>query len=176
MTSAYNRIVERVDAVLDASFWINAERSGLTPHLLDYFRLFVPPLVARELRVLVERVADPPPAATLFAVWQGLGHVEVVPPTWMFARFDAGEDEAIALAQERDWVLLIDDARPRDYSRGPLRLRVFDSPAFAVLLYQQGRLSYETVVAALQRSQANRRVVTDALISLERWHRRRGGE
>jgi predicted nucleic acid-binding protein len=166
--------VERLDAVLDASFWINAERSGLSQYLLDYFRLSAPPRVVEEVTFLSKRLSEPPSAAVLFAAWQARGLVEMVAPEGGFGRFDAGENEAIALARERGWVLLIDDEAPRHYSRGPLGLRVIDSPAFAVFLYDQRRLLYAEAVGALRRSQAGQRMVGEALIALELLARRKG--
>jgi len=63
-------------------------------------------------------------------------------------------------------VLLIDDSAPRDWSRGPARLRVVDSPAFAVFLYDQGRLDYVQTTMALAQSQAAHRVVREASMLL----------
>lgn len=160
--------------MVDASFWINAERSGLVPYLLDYFRLAVPPRVAEELTTLLGQVSYPPPAAVLFAEWHERGLIEITPPQGSYSRFDAGENEAIALARERGWVLLIDNSAPRDYSRGPLRLRVVDSPAFAVFLYDQGRLSFLHALTALQQSRAARRVVREASVLLRRLARLKG--
>ena len=171
---AYNGIVERFPAVLDAPFWINAEHSGLTLHLLDYFHLVASQLVAEELTVLIERISEPPAAAILFAEWRAHGHVEILSPQSAFERFDAGENEAIALAQEHGWVLLIDDAAPRHFSRGPLRLRIIDSAAFAVFLYDQARLDYSGAMNALLRSHAGRRMVGEARVALELLARRKG--
>lgn len=179
MHFAYNWSVadkhrEPQDAVLDASFWINAERAGLAPYLLEYFSITAPPRVEAELMVLLGPGLDPPPAATLFAEWRRRGQIQIASPQQSFSRFDPGENEAIALAQERGWVLLIDNGAPRDFGRGPLGLRVVDSPAFAVLLYDQGRLTYAQTVAALHRTRAARRVVREALLLLTRLARRKG--
>lgn len=158
--------------MLDASFWINADRSGLTRYLLDYFELSTPPMVADELTR--SQAPQPRPAQATFVFWRDRGDIRVIAPQTSFERFDAGENEAIALARERDWALLIDDAAPRHFSRGPLRLRVIDSPAFAVFLYDQGRLSYVEAIGALLRSHAGRGMVNEALVVLETLARRRG--
>jgi hypothetical protein len=155
--------MHRPDAVVDASFWINAERSQLVDYLPEYFALWVPPLVVEELTT-----------AARFADWLKRGEARLLSPEGRFERFDAGENEAIALALERDWVLLMDDQAPRHFSRGPLRLRVVDSPAFAVFLYDQGRLSRAEAVAALRESQAGRRMVSEAQVTLELIARRKG--
>lgn len=163
----------RVPAVLDASFWINAVRAGITPYFRDYFTLATAPRVAAELTARLGQT-HPPEAAVLFQDWQQRGLVQVVAPHGTLDRFDAGENEAIALAQERGWVLLIDNGAPRDFSRGPLDLRVIDSPAFTVFLYDRGHLDYRQASAALAQSQAARRIVREALILLAETARRKG--
>lgn len=100
--------------------------------------------------------------------------IEIVAARQALGRFDAGENEAIALAKEQGWVLLIDNGAPRDWSRGPLGLRVVDSPAFAVFLYDQGRLDYRRAAEALGHSQAARHIVREALILLAESARRKG--
>lgn len=164
----------RTLAVLDASFWINASRSGLLQYLPEYFLLTAPLRVAAELTALLPQ-PQPPVTAVTFAEWQQRGLIQIVAPQQTLQQFDAGENEAIALAQERGWVLLIDNSVPRDWSRGPMGLRVIDSPAFAVFLYDQGRLDYGRVTIALAGSRAARRVVREALILLAELARRKGG-
>jgi len=105
-------------AVLDASFWINAVRAGLAAYLTDFFSLTAPPRVVEEVTALLDR-APAPEAAVMFRDWQQRGIVEVVAPGEPLDRFDVGENQAIALAQERNWTLLIDNSAPRDWSRGP---------------------------------------------------------
>jgi hypothetical protein len=53
---------------------------------------------------------------------------------------------------------------------------VVDSPAFAVFLYDQGRISYARVTEALARTQAARRVVREVLILLADLSRQKGGK
>jgi hypothetical protein len=162
-----------IPAVLDASFWIDAVRAAIAPYLTDYFSLAAPPRVAQELTALLG-LAYPPEPAVRFQDWQGRGLIESVAPQQVVERFDAGENEAIALAQERRWVMLIDNGAPRDWSRGPLGLRVIDSPAFAVFLYDRGRLDFHQVTAALTQTQAARHIVREALILLADVARRKG--
>ncbi|HEX5415943.1 MAG TPA: hypothetical protein VFZ25_09780 [Chloroflexota bacterium] len=164
----------RKPAVLDASFWVNLARSGLLPYLNDYFILHAPPKVVEELSVLLT-VVNPPEPVVRFDEWLKAGRVQFTAPQGTFARFDAGENEVTALARERGWVLLIDNHEPRDYSRGPLALTVVDSPAFAVFLFDQGRVSEQEAATALARSHAARRVVREALVLLTELTRRKGG-
>jgi hypothetical protein len=51
---------------------------------------------------------------------------------------------------------------------------VVDSPAFVVFLYDQGRLEYDEAAAALHRTHAGRRMVTEALVALELLARQKG--
>jgi predicted nucleic acid-binding protein len=152
-------------AVIDASFWINAERSGLLEYLPDYFVLKAPVEVAREITFTLGQ-SVPAQAATVFEEWHGKDLVEIVEPAGTFARFYAGENQAIAFAALHGCMLLIDNSEARHFSRGPLRLRVVDSPTFAVFLYDQGRLTYEQTREILRVSLAARRVVREAVIVL----------
>lgn len=95
-----HRDVARAEAVLYASFWINAERTGVVAFLTDYFDLAAPPRVATELTALLGG-PRPPGAAVLFDAWRAQGLIRIVAPRVAAARFDPGENEAIALAQER---------------------------------------------------------------------------
>jgi hypothetical protein len=162
-----------VPAVLDASFWINAVRSRVAHYLVDYFSLVAPPRVAAETTALLD-LPHPPEAAVLFREWQQRGLIREATPLRAVDRFEPGENEAIALAQECGWVLLIDNSAPRDWSRGPGGLRVIDSPAFVVFLYDQGRLDYAQATTIIAQSQAARRVARDALLLLVALMRRKG--
>jgi hypothetical protein len=44
--------MDKHNAVLDASFWINTHRSGLVDYLLDYFDLVVPTQVIHEIEYM----------------------------------------------------------------------------------------------------------------------------
>lgn len=165
--------MELADAVLDASFWINPEHSGLTVYLPEYFSLWVPPVVVGEITAPLHPGGDMAPAAQLFIDWLENGTISLVSPAVSLGQFDAGENQAIALALERGWLILMDDRYPYHFSRGPLGLAVVDSPAFAVFLFDQGRLTYAEAVVALRRSTCGRRIVRQALIGLESLRRRK---
>ena len=69
--------MQRQNAVVDASFWINAERSQLVAYLPEYFALWVPPLVVEELAT-----------ATRLADWLQRGEARLLTPEGRFGRFD----------------------------------------------------------------------------------------
>ena len=82
----------------------------------------------------------------------------VTPVNW----FQQGENQAIALASERGYWLLIDDSNPYHLakSRG---IRVFGTPDFVIVLYDQGRLSYENAQIALQAMQVSKHLRREAM-------------
>jgi len=61
-----------------------------------------------------------------------------------------GEAHAISLAQERSWVLLINDYRPLQFARS-LGIRCVSVPDFCVLLYAEGKITLRAVRGYLRR-------------------------
>lgn len=70
--------------------------------------------------------------------------------------------------------MLIDNAAPRDWGRGRLGLRVIDSPAFIVFLYDKGKLDFQAAVVALTHCQVARSVVREAYALLGSLAQERG--
>ena len=121
-------------ATLDGSFWINAHRSGLLPHVLAHYALHYTPGVAAELSPSF-------PSGREFWRLMGAGSlVEVAAPSGgAVQELGPGERSVINLALQRsDWLLLLDDYRPFQEAvrRG---VRVLYSPVLAVALFQEGR-------------------------------------
>jgi predicted nucleic acid-binding protein len=65
-------------------------------------------------------------------------------------RFGWGEAHAIALAYERSWGLLINDARPLAFAQS-LGITCVCVPDFCVLLYSQSKITYPAVRGYLRR-------------------------
>jgi len=84
--------------------------------------------------------------------WNIAAQVGVVPylPECPLAQFGTGEAGAIALAQERGWVLLINDYRPLQLAQS-LGLHCVGVPDFCVLLYAERRITYRAVRGYLRR-------------------------
>lgn len=76
-------------------------RTRTVSYLPDYLSLTTVPRVATELTALIG-LPRPPEPAVLFQEWQRRGLIEIATPRQTIERFDAGENEAIALAQEGD--------------------------------------------------------------------------
>ena len=158
--------MDKHNAVLDASFWINAHRSGLVDYLLDYFDLVVPTQVMHEIEYMPPDVGQLTPAGETFRRWREDGRLKVQDPAAPVDWFHPGENAAIGLAQEQGYVLLMDDQAP--YHLAKLRgLRAVASTDFVVLLYVDRRLSYDETAAILARSEAARHLKRAAMTALE---------
>lgn len=161
------------NAIIDSSFWINAHRSGLLPHLLERYTLHYPPEVAVELR---EEFLSGREFRRL--AQEGV-LVEVPTRFQQVQSFGPGERSAINLALEhRNWVLLIDDRRPF-LEAARLELRVLSTPVLAVQLFSEGKLDVAQALEALARLAALQTVSPDllaaALAHLGRIWKQQGG-
>ena len=131
--------------MLDTSFWINAYRSDLLPHVLRRFTLHSAPQVAAEFE-------------EQFASGQEFWHrlragdiIENAPAALYIQEFNLGERAAISLAIEHnDWFLLLDDYKPfvEAARRG---LKVVSTPMFAVTLYDEGVIDAAQTLTILGR-------------------------
>ena len=102
------------------------------------------------------------PQAMLFKVMQEDGRLHSVELEHPLTKFGTGEANAIALAQEREWVLLINDYRPLLLARS-LGLRCVSVPDFCLLLYAERQITYRAVKGYLRRLAAT---TSPALIQL----------
>lgn len=140
------------NATPDTSFWINAHRSGLLPHVLERYHLFYAPAVAKELR------EEFPSGREFWRLVRERILTEAVPESERIKEFGPGERAAINLALEHPiWVLLMDDRRPFREAMG-LGLRVLCTPVLAVELYTEARLDEAQVMKVLARLAAMQRV------------------
>jgi len=90
------------------------------------------------------------PQAMLFIVLKEDGRLHQAEPEEPLEMFGAGEAHAIALARERSWILLINDARPLEFAQS-LGIGCVTVPDFCVLLYSQGKITYPAVRGYLRR-------------------------
>jgi hypothetical protein len=128
-------------AVLDTSFWTNGYQAEVVANCLDFFRIVVPRAVEADIRAVR---ADAPrreyPHATLFRHLRG--QLLDPPPDAPapFARFGAGEAEAIPLALHLGAVLLINERPGAAYAAG-LGVEFVTVPGFIVTLWLRGVIS-----------------------------------
>jgi predicted nucleic acid-binding protein len=160
-------------ASLDASFWINAHQAGLTPFLPEYFQLFVCSEVEREILHPLTTKGLPVAAALQFQEWCETKIITRQEPARPVDWYHVGENAAIALAIESDYVLLIDDQNPYHYARSK-GLKVVNSADFVVLLYHVGKLSYTTAESTIGRLGLGKHLARTALAALGMLGRRKG--
>ena len=162
------------NATFDGSFWVNAHRSGLLPHILARFDLRFPATVAGELRSTF-------PSGQVFRDLAGQGAItELNARESHVKEFGPGERAAIDVACEnRDWILLLDDHRPFQEAVR-LGLRMLCTPVLVVSLFDEGSLTAREALFVLGRLAASQTVsphlLAAALAQLGRSRQSGGGK
>lgn len=143
-----------LDASLDTSFWNRASEVGVAPYLFQYFRIHYCTAVKNEI-ISTDPDETPLvyPQAMLFQVFAEDGRFYQAEPVRPLERFGAGEAHAIALAQERNWRLLINDYRPLVFAES-LGISCVCVPDFCVLLYAMGKITAPAIQGYLRRLSA----------------------
>ncbi len=141
----------QLNASLDTSFWNIATQIGIVPYLFSFFHVYYPQVVEREI-VTTDPDETPLvyPQAMLFTVLKEDGRLYQANPEKPLSLYGSGEAHAIALARERSWVLLINDARPLAFAES-LGIQCVSVPDFCVLLYSQGKITYAAIRGYLRR-------------------------
>lgn len=140
-----------LDASLDTSFWNRAAEVGVAPYLFQFFRVHYCTAVKREI-ISTDPNETPLiyPQAMLFQVFEEDKRLHQAEPTRPLRRFGAGEAHAIALAQERNWTLLINDYNPLVFAQS-VGIDCMCVPDFCVLLYAAGKITLPAVNGYLKR-------------------------
>ncbi len=139
------------DASLDTSFWNIAAQIGVVPYLFGYFNVHY--CAAVEQEIVATDPSETPlifPQAMLFRVLQEDGRLHQAEPTTSERLYGLGEATALALAQERAWILLINDFRPLQFAQS-LGVQCVSVPGFCVLLYADGKITLPAVLGYLRR-------------------------
>jgi predicted nucleic acid-binding protein len=140
-----------LDASLDTSFWNIAAQVGIVPYLFDYFQVHYCQAVEQEIVT-----TDPQetsliyPQAILFRLMKESGRLHLVEPGQSLKLFGAGEAFAISLAQERSWVLLLNDYRPLQFALA-LGLSCITVPDFCLILYLDRKITVQAVKGYINR-------------------------
>ena len=133
------------NATLDSSFWINAHRSRLLPHILERFAIHYAPAVAAELSLNFASGRE---------FWRLVGEgvlTEAVPQVDEVRALGSGERAAMNLALEHpDWVLLVDDRRPLIEAQR-MGLKTLCTPVLMVDLFEKGQWRLQDAVQSLAR-------------------------
>jgi predicted nucleic acid-binding protein len=140
-----------LDASLDTSFWNIAAQIGVAPYLFSFFRVHYCQAVEQEIVTTNPRETSLIyPQAQLFNVFKEDGRFYQCEPEKPLNLYGVGEAYAIAVARERQWVLLINDARPLAFAQS-LGISCVSVPDFGVLLYAQGKITYVAAQGYLRR-------------------------
>lgn len=142
-------------ASLDTSFWTIGYHAEVLPYIFDYFKISVAPDVEDE--ILARDVRFPMVVygySKLYEVFKEDKRCQILSPQSRLGQFGRGEDAAISLALEHNWMLLINDVRPHNYARAR-GISTVSVPAFVVLLLSSGTIHKSAAEAKLQAIQHN---------------------
>lgn len=134
--------MERTNATLDTSFWINAFRAGLLEWLGEPFRLAVTDAVLEEICYPVRSLGVPSPDTMILEEWLSGGKLRRENPKQALPWFGPGEASAIALVEEQGYFLLMDDGRPYQYAKAR-GIRVVGTPDLVVVLYDGQKVTLQ---------------------------------
>lgn len=140
-----------LDASLDTSFWTYASQIGVAPYLFTFFRVYYCQAVKNE--IITTHPSETTliyPQAMLFMVFEEDGRLKSIEPQKPLSIFGVGEAHAIAVAKERQWILLINDGRPLVYARS-LGITTVSVPGFCVLLYAKRMITLNAVTGFMKR-------------------------
>jgi hypothetical protein len=140
---------------LDTSFWTIGYHAEVLPYLFDYFKIFLAPEVEDE--ILARDIQFPNVVygySKLYEVFKEDKRFQIIYPQGRLGQFGYGEDAAISLALEHNWMLLINDVRPYNYARSR-GISTVSVPAFVVLLLSSGTIHKSAAEAKLQAIQYN---------------------
>jgi predicted nucleic acid-binding protein len=142
--------------VLDTSAWVMACRAEVAANLLDIVRLVVPAAVVDEITA-----RDPHhptreyPYATLFRhLSERMELVSAADSPPPLAMFGAGEAAALALAAQRQLLVLVNEWRAAEHARN-LGLQVITIPTVIVRLHLAGVVSRHAAQRKLELIRAN---------------------
>lgn len=140
-----------LNASLDTSFWTYASQIGVAPYLFTFFQVYYCQAVKNE--IITTHPSETTliyPQAMLFMVFEEDGRLKPIEPQKPLSIFGVGEAHAIAVAKERQWILLINDGRPLVYARS-LGITTVSVPGFCVLLYAKGMITLNAVTGFMKR-------------------------
>jgi predicted nucleic acid-binding protein len=140
-----------LDASLDTSFWNRASEVGVAPYLFQFFRVHYCAAVKREIiSTDPEKTSLVYPQAMLFQVFDEDKRLYPTEPERPLRRLGAGEAHAIALALEKNWMLLINDYNPLVFAQS-IGIACMCAPDFCILLYTVGKITLPAVNGYLKR-------------------------
>lgn len=135
---------------METSFWVLGHRADILSYLFRFFTVFAPQAVCAEILApdprYIQRVYG---YQEMFRLFEDQGLLTTHNPTESLPQFHAGESEALALALEERWWLLINEQRALEFAR-QRGIKAVTVPEFIVYLYEADILSYRSVLDKLE--------------------------
>lgn len=138
----------KLKAVVDSSFWININKTGLVKYLFDYFELYFTEKVEDELSDYKDTRNYVPKDLDTFIQLENLNFIQIKNPKTIKKRLQdclsnySGELYTIALAEELDAIILTDDSGPLKYCNRYSLLSA-TTPTFILKLFRSRKITKE---------------------------------
>lgn len=161
--------MEKQNASMDTSFWINLFRVGLAETLLEYFNIYVSQAVCQEIEYPFQYLNIVSDDALLFRKWRVEKRIRVEKVAAALGAFHGGEAQAIQLAVEKEAALLIDDSYPYFYAK-ERGIPIVGTPDYTVFLCAEGKLTLDRSRELLVRLRGSvkEEIIAQALNLLDR--------
>lgn len=135
---------------LDASFWNIAFHAGALGYALQFHELHAPSAVEQEINS--EAPPRQRPKVAMFNALRAAGVLRITDPRQVTVNvYGLGDRAVLSLGRERNWPMLVNDARPHAYARLQLQLDAVSVPELLVLAVHAGWLPKNEAFAMLQR-------------------------
>ena len=136
----------KLKAVVDSSFWININKTGLVKYLFEYFELYFTEKVEDELSDYKDTRGSVPKDLDVFLQLKNLDFVSLKNPRVITKRQEeclsknSGEIQTIALAEEINAIVLVDDYGPVIFC-DQNNITHLTSVTFIAMLYKKNKIS-----------------------------------
>lgn len=144
----------KVNAVIDSSFWINLSKVNLTKFLLDYFTLYSTTRVKEEIFDFYKKKGYFSKDSYLFKLYLEADFIILKDPKEITLKIkqelskDSGELYSVALLKEIGGVFLTDDKGPFNFCKNN-NLFAITSVYFIVRLYKDNIISKEKATSLI---------------------------
>ncbi len=138
----------KIKAVVDSSFWININKTGLVKYLFDYFELYFTEKVEDELSDYKDTRNYVPKDLDTFIQLKKLDFIQIQNPKFISKQLQntvsnySGELYTIALAEELKAIVLVDDFGPTIYCENN-KIGHMTSVTFIAMLFRNNKIIKE---------------------------------
>lgn len=164
----------KLKAVVDSSFWININKTDLVKYLFEYFELYFTEKVEDELSDYKDTRNYVPKDLDTFIQLKKLDFIQIRNPKVINKKLEdclsknSGELYAIALAEEINAIVFVDDYGPIVYCKNNL-IENLSSSTFIIMLFKKNIISKEVAkqkINLIKRS-IKKEIIEEALKQLK---------